>query len=174
MNAERSDNLCNFYILPLLGVNKSSFGGSGNFINSYLTTELTHVIVELRNPYGAYNTHKEYVTDYYSDQGILTVVFNLPVQFRATAAKFKEGRYSQFSSEAKQLIKSKSGLNYKIPDGYGKLRSAKKLLALDKDKDLRKAMEEELAVKISPTAELMDIPDDTEFKELELMRVQQG
>jgi hypothetical protein len=133
-----------------------------------------HVLVELHNPYGDYELHGHYRTDYRADSGVITVVFSLPPQFRATAAKFKEGKYSQFSSEAKQLIKAKSGLNYKVPDGSGKLTSSKILLALDKDPDLRADWEKKLAVKLHPDAELMDIPSEREFKELALESVRQG
>jgi hypothetical protein len=171
---KRSDNLCNYYILPLIGLNKLSFGKEDNFVNSYLTTDLCNIVVKLKEPLGSYEKHKAYKTDYNSEDGLITVIFTLPQNFRATAAKFKEGAYSQFSYEAKQLIKTKSGLNYKVPDGKGSVTSSKKLLALDKDKDLRTIMEKELAVKISPDAELYSIPEPHEFISLELERVKQG
>lgn len=174
MTTKRSDNLCNFYILPLLGLNRSSFGGISNFINSYLTNDFNHVVVHLHNPYGPYAVHQHYKTDYYNNQGILTIVFSLPPQFKATAAKFKEGKYSQFSNEVKQLIKAKSGLKWQVPNGRGQYISAKKLLALDRDPDLRKEWERDLGVTISPDAELISIPSDNEFIDLEIMRVQQG
>lgn len=173
MADERSVNLCSYFILPLIGLNRLSFGDSKNFINSYLTPELTHIIVELQKPIGSYQDHSEYVTDYTKD-GVVTIIFRLPSIYRATAAKFKEGKYSQFSSEAKQLIKKKSGLNYKVPNGAGKLHSSKKLLALDKDVELKQHLEKELAVKLGKDAELLSIPDDSEFKEIQLIKVQQG
>jgi hypothetical protein len=173
MTPKRSDNLCNFYILPLLGINKSSFGGSGNFVNSYLSNDLTHIIVELFQPLGNFEGHPEYRVDYYQN-GVLTVVFYLPERFRRTATMFKEGKYSQFSSEAKQLIKSKSGLNYRVPRADGKLNSSKILLALDKDPSLKADWENTLGVRLHKDAELMDIPSDDEFKEFEIERVQQG
>lgn len=143
-------------------------------MNSFLCEDMTHVIVQLKQPFGAYATHAQYRTDYYTEDGRLLVVFCLPQEFRATAVKFKEGKYSQFSNEAKDLIKKKSGLNYKVPNSAGKVSSSRILLALDKDKDLKAQWERDLAVKLSADAELMDIPGDNEFVSLELERVQQG
>lgn len=171
---ERSDNLCNFYILPLLSLNKSSFRDSKNFINSYLTPDLQYVIVELHSACDGYANHLHYVTDYIDDSGKTVVIFKLPQEWRATAAKFKDGKYSQFSSEAKQIIKSKSGLNYRLPDGNGKFRSAKKLLALDRDEDLRADLEKILGVRLPKDAELVSIPSESEFKSLGILNVQQG
>jgi hypothetical protein len=172
MESKRSDNLCNYYILPLIGLSKSSFGSMSNFINSYVSTDNKHIIVELKEARGSFEEHPHYVTDIFT--GTTLIIFNVPADIIPTIVKFREGRYSQFSPQAKELIKKKSGLNYKVPIGGGKVRSARELLALDKDKDLKKLIEEELVVKLGSDAELVSIPDENNFYELNLSPVNQG
>lgn len=172
MESKRSDNLCNYYILPLLGLSKSSFGRASNFINSYISTDNKHIIVEVKELQGSFEQHPNYVLDLFS--GTTLIVFSIPAEHMPTIIKFREGKYSQFSLQAKELIKKKSGLNYKVPTGGGKVRSARELLALDKDKDLKKLIEEELVVKLSNDAELVSIPDENNFYELNLTPVNQG
>lgn len=173
MESKRSDNLCNFYVLPLLGLNKTSFGGGSNFINSYVSEDSKYVVVELKEPKGAFESHYCYQFDFQTNQATM-IVFSIPSDFLPTVQQFREGKYSQFSVEAKELIKKKSGLNYKLSIGGGKVRSARELLALDKDKDLKRLLEEELAVKLHTDAELMDIPNEGNFYDLGLQLVQQG
>lgn len=174
MESKRSENLCNFYILPLLGLNKTSFGGSMNFVNSYLSTDSLYVVVELLQPTKeTFESHTNYVLDF-EDKGRHLLVFGIPEEYLPSVEMFKAGKYSQFQTQAKELIKKKSGLNYKVPIGGGKVRSARELLALDKDQDLRRLLEEELKVKIDAEAELMDIPNDNNFYNLRLQPIQQG
>lgn len=173
MESKRSDNLCNFYVLPLVGLNRTSFGSNVNFINSYVSHDNKHLVVELKEAKGDFEHHPQYVLDAVVN-GIITVVFVLPQEFLPTVIKFREGKYSQFSDKAKELIKKKSGLNYKVPVGGGRVRSARELLALDKDKDLKRLLEEELAVKLSTDAELQDIPGPEEFYQLDLLPITQG
>lgn len=174
METKRSDNLCNFYVLPLLGLNKTSFGGSKNFINSYLSKDTQFAVVMLKEAIPSFEEHPQYAVDYKDDQGNTILVFSIPIEFKPTMVKFVEGKYSQFSDRAKQLIKQKSGLNYKAPVGGGKVSTARELLALDKDPDLKKVWEQELGVKLAVDAELMDIPNDRNFYDLRVQQVQQG
>lgn len=159
---ERSDNLCNFYILPLLGYNKTSFGGVGNFVNSYLTQNLSHVVVELNASVGDFEYSKHYVTDITGENGNIFVFFEIEPKWAETIELFVQGKYSKFPHDAKLIIKQLSGLKYKMPRD-GQLISSKFLLALDKDPDLRKKLEKELDVKLSHDAELVDIPGSNNF-----------
>ncbi len=173
METKRSDNLCNFYILPLLGLNKTSFGGSGNFVNSYLSKDTNYIVIVLKGATPSFEEHQYYVTDFLNITGQVVLVFNVPIEFKPTIVKFIEGKYSQFSPPAKQLIKQKSGLNYKAPIGGGKVSTARELLALDRDPDLKKVWEQELGVKLAADAELMDIPDERNFYDFKVQQVQQ-
>jgi hypothetical protein len=166
MEAKRSDNLCNYYILPLVRLNSASFGGVLNFVNSYLSQDNRYVIVELKEARTDFEKHSAYVADWEEEN--LMVVFEIPEKYRRDAEKFREGKYSQFSQGAKELIRRGSGLKYREPAGKGQYRTARELLAFEKDETLRKTLESELAVKISKDAELMDIPHEGNFYTLDL------
>jgi hypothetical protein len=101
-------------------------------------------------------------------EGAFLAVFEIPVYYREDVEKFRQGKYSQFTDSAKNLIRKKSGLTYKVPVPGGGYRSALELLALDKDKQLKKYWEDTLVVKLSDDAELASIPGDDNFYELNL------
>lgn len=171
MYNKRSYNLCSTYILPLVGLNRWSFGSPDNFINSYVSKEKPYIVVELKSL-----TLPENKTalkfDFRRDDNIF-VVFEVPSKFQDCLDKFREGKYSTFSEEAKATIRKKSGLRYKAPQPNGTVRSARELLALDKDKELKKAIESELSnpgspVKLSDDAELASLPDESNFISLNL------
>lgn len=170
MEIKRSDNLCNFYILPLLGLNKLSFGGGSNFINSYISQDNKYMVVEIKDAKTPFDEHQNYVTDY-SAGDKTTIVFTIPPEFEETILRFRAGKYSQFSSQVKTIIKQKSGLKYKVPTINGKVTSARELLALDKDKDLKEIWEREIGCKLSDDAELVSIPTDNNYYELNLMTI---
>lgn len=174
METKRSDNLCNFYILPLIGLNKTSFGGIDNFVNSYISTDHNNIIVELKEAKSSFEEHPNFVADYRTEKETTMIIFSVPVEFKATIIKFKEGKYSQFPSQVKQLIKQKSGLNNRVPVGGGTVRTARELLALDRHEDLRRTLEFELAIKIDKEAELWDIPKGENFMNLTVGIVHQG
>lgn len=175
---KKRNDLCNCYILPLLNLNKTSFGGVSNFINSWLSKDLEHVVVEVKEVLTSPETHEDYVTDFKTDRGNTLIVYKLQPHWKPTAIKFKEGAYSQFSKEAKDRIKHKSGLNYKKrTDDPKYTRTARELLALDKDPDLRELIEAEMAaigVKLPKDAELISSPYEEDFYDLKLEKVYQG
>ncbi len=162
MQIKRSDNLCNIYILPLLNLTRNSFGERSNFVNSYLSNDRKHLIVEVKKLYSHIFDHSQYVTDMTSGDKTY-VVFSIPSQYEDTVKKFVEGKYSQFDPNVKHIIKTRSGLKYKLPVANNKVSTARELLALDKDPDLRNTLERELDVKISADAELMSIPSEDNF-----------
>lgn len=159
------DNLCNYFILPLLGLNKLSYG-EGNFINSYLSKE-NDLVVELDKDTdtSVLEEHIHYATDLYWEDK-LVVIYAIPDEFKSDCELFREGKYSRFSAKSKDLIKKNSGLTYMKqidPKDPKKVISNPRLLALDRNKELRHRMEEELGVKISPEDELLSIPDENNF-----------
>lgn len=169
MDQERSTNLCSTYILPLLNLNKYSFGEQTNFVNSYVNDDDALIIVQVTKPVTNVTGHPLFRFNF-DKAGHTYYVFELPGKHRETVRKFREGKYSQFPEDAKNQIKKKSGLSYRIPTSTGKLKSAKELLALDKDRNLKEKMEQDLAVKIDDDAELMDIPGGDNFYQLNMAK----
>jgi hypothetical protein len=168
MDKKRSVNLCSTYVLPLLGLNQYSFGSPDKFVNSYLSEDDEHLVVECVNPFSTIITnHTNFKLSFDRDNKHFAV-FNIPDYYKPDVKKFKEGKYSQYTESAKNIIRKKSGLTYKVPVAGGGYKSALELLALDKDKELKKWWDEKLAVKISDDAELMSIPGEDNFYVLNL------
>lgn len=169
MESKRSVNLCSVYMLPLLGLNRWSFG-ENNFVNSYVNEDNTHLLVEIKTITTLITSHPKFRFEYRTEDGKLMAVFEVSPEHRKTVELFREGKYSQFSDVSKTIIRKKSGLRYKAVQADGTIKSARELLALDKDKELRKVMEKELNVKIPENAELASIPGDENFFKLNLKK----
>lgn len=168
MNEKRSVNLCSIYVLPLLGLNRYSFGSPDKFVNSYIAEDDKHVVVECLHPYNSLITnHTNYKLNFDRDNSYFAV-FEIPQYYKEDVRKFKEGKYSKFTDSAKNLIRKKSGLPYKVPKVGGRYESALELLVLDRAEELRKHLEDKLAVKISNEAELGSIPGEDNFFDLKL------
>lgn len=166
---KRSFNLCTTYILPLIGLNKFSFGNNNDsYINSYLSEDDSHVIVELQGYVSNLIANHANYRFAYPKEGHNFVVFELPSSFKKDVQRFREGKYSEFSEDAKKLIRKKSGLKYKVPVVGGKVETDIALLALDKDQELREYLEKKLGVKLAESAELASIPGEENFLELGL------
>jgi hypothetical protein len=170
---KRSVNLCAHYLLPLISLNKLMFGKPDNFINCYLSEEGKHLVVEVKEFPVQLEQHTCYKFDLVNEFGTM-IVFEIPSDYNTTVKQFIDGKFSHFSPEVKDIIRKKSGLRWRIPIAGGGVISAKELLALDRDDALRRSMEEQLAVKLSPEAELMSIPDETNYYNLGLRQVQQS
>lgn len=179
MDTKRSDNLCNFYILPLIGLNKLSFGGVNNFINSYVSNDDKHIVVEMKEAKTNFQTHKNYVTDFVTDK--VAVVFNIPQEFADTISKFRQGKYSHFTAQVKKIIKDRSGLKWKVvvagpsrEDGKKNTLTARELLIFGDEEDhqaLRETLEDELGVRLPKDAELISVPDDNNFYNLAISTI---
>lgn len=180
MSEKRSVNLCSTYVLPLLGLNRWSFGLPERFVNSYVNEDNTHIVVECTSPFTATITqHASFKFSFERDNKYFAV-FESPIGYKEDIQRFREGKYSLFSENAKNLIRKKSGLSYKVPvPGKGGFKSALELLALDKDKELKKYWEKKLStweehpgsgsvVKIEDDAELASIPGGDNFYELKM------
>lgn len=168
---KKSVNLCSVYMLPLIGLNQWSFGNNvSNFVNSYVSEDNAHLVVELKGTVTSIITgHQNYKFAYSKDKNSFAV-FEVPAAYKSDVAKFREGKYSTFSDQAKKLIKKNSGLKYKKATPQG-LESAVELLALDKEKDLKVYLEEKLGVRLSDEAELASIPGEENFIKLNLEEV---
>lgn len=156
-------------MLPLLGLNRFSFSNvESNFINSYIAEDDIHLVVEMKCQVTTIISNQPTYKLKFEKNGVHYAVFEIPVFYRPDVKKFREGKYSQFSESAKATIRKKSGLRYRVPLKGGGWTSARELLALDKDKDLRKTLEKELVVQIDDDAELASIPGPENFYALNL------
>lgn len=170
MDDKRSVNLCSIYVLPLLGLNQFSFGSPKKFVNSYLTEDDEHIVVECTHPFSVIVTnHTNYKFGFDMNESHYAV-FNVPTYYKdkGDIQKFREGKYSKLSDSAKECIRKKSGLTYMRPVSGGNFLSALELLALDRDKELKKYWEDKLAVRLSDDAELVSIPGEDNFFNLNL------
>ena len=166
MYEKRSNNLCSIYMLPLIGLKPADFG-SDNFVSCYVDETNTYLVVELKQ---ITQTNNQFFRFQFKEDDKNFAVFEVPNVLRDTLSKFREGKYSQFSKDAKTVIQMRSGLAYKVKKPNGRYTSARDLLVLDKDEELRKVMEMELNVKIAPDAELASIPGEDNFYQLNLKK----
>jgi hypothetical protein len=165
---QRSVNPCSVYVLPLVGVNRFSFGGEDVFVNSFVSQDNKYVVVQCsqERPFVALKL-KTFICSFEKDN-FNYLVFEVPSVYRADVLAFREGKFSQFSPAAKDMIKKKSGLTYKAPMPGGTYRSALELLALDKDAELKKYWETLLGVTLAENAELASVPGPENFFELNI------
>lgn len=150
-------------MLPLLGLSKFSFGGGENFNNSYVSYNGKIVaVVQDKMKAGNYFNLENYVTDFdvEIESGNIgtAIVFSLPKKFDDDFSKFLDGKYSQLSVEAKELIYKNSGLPYNFIGPSGKATTHKLLLVLQKHAALKAWMESKLEITIPEQDELWEKP----------------
>lgn len=142
-----------YFMLPMLQLNKSSFGLS-NFINSYID-KAGYLAVDLQtapsNVASVYE-HEYYVTDYNTENG-LRVIYSIPDQFKSDVRLFEEGKYSQFSPELKVLISKYSQLNSN--DIHMK--------CLNPQKEDRQKLADDLGVRVELVRELKSAPAESNY-----------
>lgn len=162
-----------YFLLPLLGLNKFSYGDGDNFLNAYVTYngEVVAVVKDTEKA-GAFTEHEGYLTDFDVDitEGVsgTAIVYKLPAEFHDDFAKFLDGKYSEMSQKAKDTIYKHSGLPYKnTTPGQNTVNTHKLLLVLDRHEVLRKWMETTLMMEIPAGQELLDKPSyDFEFMDI--------
>jgi hypothetical protein len=167
------NNIANYYVLPMLKLNKASFGGEGNFVNSYITQD-DEIVVEVKDkmlvPEENFMDNPEYLGDFDSED-TTKIVFSQPKETQNDILLFAQGKYSEMSLKAKELIVMYSGLPYnkvrkdlpKKVNGQYQTETSKYLLALSRAESLRKKMENDLGTQISKDAELVAKPTMNNF-----------
>lgn len=168
MFEKRSTNICWAYILPLVNLDKWSFGHD-NFVNCYVSSEGKYVVVESKAPFTTIGIRNNKFRFDFTKKGLFVGVFEVPEEFIDDIQRFREGRFSEFSSLAKAAIKKKYSSLYKQPIANGKYESQVEFLALDKDKELRAAIEKFFETKLPADAELMSIPGEECFYKLDVV-----
>lgn len=159
-------NLCTYFVLPLVGVNKSGFGGESNFLNSFLSKDGSLIYVEVYMPEfvsGILPTHRT-CTD---ENGKDYLEFKIPEKFRRDVALFMEGRYSEMSETVKRIIRENSTLQYKSLKETT-YRTDVRLLALEKSQVLRDYWNSQLwdwpaQSHIDDDLELLSKPDEFSY-----------
>lgn len=153
----KGDTLVTYYILPILGLNRKSFGRP--FKTSLISGDGLKVYVHLRRRMlsPTYKSNPYYITEILLGKE-LYVIFTIPSTAIGDSKKFLGGKYSHMSKETKKLIYNGSTLPYNKTSGSFKM-SHPILQALDRTKFLRAHLEEVLGFEEIPeTAELIDPP----------------
>ena len=145
-----------YFMLPMLQLNKSSFG-VGNFIdsyidkNGYIVVDLNRITVDGVIANATFN-NPHYVTDF-DINGIIRVVYAIPDEFISDVRLFEKGRYSELSAGLKVLISKYANL---VKDDI----IIKCLNPQIKD---RQKIADDLGVRIDLVRELKSAPDKSNF-----------
>lgn len=159
------------YVLPLLKLSKFSFG-EDNFVESWINHDGHLVCVEIKD-LAPVILHSEVVNDptLFDIRSLglrqhYEMWFRIPLTWYMDISMFLKGRYSLMSEEAKAMIRTYSGMPYRVPDpNDGMLYTDFLLLALDKNVMLKDKWEERIDERISKSSELINPPDSRDFKE---------
>lgn len=149
------ENYATYFALPFLKLSKYSFG-DGNFINGYITINgRIGALVRNINEIGwAFERHKYYVTDIPYYDGYL-ILFKCPSELEKDMLCLLESKYSQFSDQAKALIKEYSGLHVDFWQKDGSLFTSRLYSqAIRKDSGWKSILEERLGIRLPDNAEL--------------------
>ena len=153
----KGDSLVTYYMLPLVGVNKITFGKC--FKASYIDKDGFKIYVELKKNMTSplYMENPNYICDImYKDTRFIQFV--LPAMYELDGIKFVEGRYSEMSKGAKNVIYKTSTLPYNATKGSFTV-SSPILQALDKTKTLRTYLLNTLGIRTLPdSSEFIDKP----------------
>jgi hypothetical protein len=157
-------NLCTWFILPLIGLNKFSFN-EGNFIQSYLTRDGQYIAVEVTDRNLC--AHVQF-NEHYAGQKLLgeheLLLFVIPGAWTQDIDLFRQGRYSLMSEYAKKLIREDSGLTYRQEDAdSANKRIDARLMALEKHPALKRQWQAELEVETPVKGWRLEIGDDLEL-----------
>lgn len=159
-------NLCTYYLLPLTGLTRLSFG-EGLFLNSYLEPDRNWIVVHVPDLFLVPARVKSMaaMTWENEDGGYIALAFS--DSWKPDVDLFIKGRYSEFSDNLKQIIFDRSGLPYKEPIRYDVFHTHILLMALQSKGAVRAYLEEELQVGLEPDQEVLEPPPVTSFMKVE-------
>lgn len=165
-------NLCTWYLLPLIYLNKASFG-EGNFIESYVNSAGTIITIEVIM---LDMCHKDCIASPYLMKSIeapqqhALLHYYIPSRWRLDFHAFKTGQYSKMSVSAKHNIEEYSGLFRGYSQGESIIDA--RLQALERSPDLKKVWEDELDLLPLPDElELMPIPSPRTYREFDYLQL---
>jgi hypothetical protein len=175
INELKEENLCTYFVLPLLKLNKFSFTSS-NFVNCYLTKSLggKRIVVQVVDlNLVSRNAFTDALIYRVLGKGDFFLVYPVAALWSKDIDLFIEGKFSTMSKKAKEAIKRFSGL---VKNTNG--RTDGRLLALDKHPVLKDMWERELSsddnrptgrIDLAEDAELLSIPGEKSYISLEGM-----
>lgn len=167
------ENLCTYFILPLLRLNKKSFVHADNFINSYLTRDGDYIFVRVNDTLffmEKISMHPLYLAIWKDLSGGEYIQFSIPAKWQKDVQTFIKGKYSQLSAEAKEMIQQHSGLLYRvrrIPDNVP--ITDVRLLALDRSVAVRDLWAAHYGLSFDEEDELLSIAEGKAFINMELL-----
>ncbi len=169
------DTILNYYVLPLVGLRKGSFGTS--FVRTFINREGTLVYVLAKNL-----SYQEDISKNSNFQDIMYLncapyyIFKIDTRFTPDIKLMLQGKYSKISNYSKSLIKHNSGLLYGHEvnrGGHKQVITSKPLYALDKSPVLIPYYQEKLKLTdqevldciVTPDVELMNRFEEFDFIE---------
>ena len=164
------ENLCTYFILPLLKLNKKSFVCEDNFINSYLTRDGLYIFVHVNAAtffMGRTQLHPQYLALWTDKKGSEYFQFSIPGKWQEDVQIFIKGEYSQLSAGAKDMIHQHSGLLYRDKRITNVPITDVRLLALDRSVAVRDLWEAHYGVRLNAEDELLSIAGDRVFIDME-------
>ena len=163
-------NLSTYFLLPLAGMNMTTFGGDTNYLNCFLGS-LGELIVEVQNVEWCPEMTRSLI-NWENDKGTYYIHVDIPEHFLEEYELYKEGKYSEFSQKAKDIIYTHSGLLWKGKIGGKKVSDVSLsdyiLLAFNKSKEAKKYLEDMIyetcyESKITEDMELLSKPTEKDY-----------
>jgi hypothetical protein len=144
----------------MISLNKFSFGSPENFVNAYLTEDLSQIVVIVQSALTVYPVI--WSNEFLSYHDNTHLIFDIPDEFMNDIPLFMNGKYSRMSESAKDQIREHSGLNYETnvttEQGTQIKRTDARIKALTRDDELRVVMEDFLGIDIDKNSELISPP----------------
>lgn len=159
----KTENLCTYFVLPLLKLSKVSFVKS-NFIDCYITRDGRIIVVAVYML--SLLSRKVYAEEYaltVTDKGINYILYETPQRWKRDIGLFMKGKFSKMSMIAKEYIRTYSGLEYQKPVGRKRRLTDGRLLALERDTALKEMWERMYNVELGEDDELLSIPGDKSY-----------
>lgn len=161
-------NLCSYFLLPLLGLSSESFG-EGNFINSYLSKDKKLLYVHFHNLDYVPAIAKEGRSLAVTASGQQYLIFAFSDMWQKDVELFSQGKYSKMTEEAKNTIRTYSGLYYK-ENVDGVPSTDFRLIALTRNEVLIEEWKSHLydpneycILDTDPTTELLEAPKESTY-----------
>lgn len=161
----RRINLCTWYLLPLTGLTRLSFG-DGLFLNSYLERNKRWIIVHVPDLQLVPKRLQSHAVRLWSNENGGYLAYQLDPQWNPDVELFINGQYSSLSEELKAVIFDRSGLPYMEPAGNGRFHTDLRLLMLKGGDVVREYFEQELQTKLDPGMEVLGPPPVTSFMDV--------
>lgn len=160
-------NICTYYLLPLVKLNKFSFGDN-NFKQCFVSRDGSKLYVAVARIPDFVHKKEEYLGTTILPNGDMALIFGLHPLWREDFQSFIAGRYSKLSRQAKDAVLAYSGLPFGQMTRDGSIPfTDSRILAIDPDPQsrakLRRALMSELGVDIPVDQELISIPTEQNY-----------